>query len=437
MLSLFSLACGGDDAPEMYQPNKKDAESTDNRKDGGDYRPREDASAEPDSNIDSNDGIVATEDSFTVDVSGDDLFNDARGYCLAVYANDFVLAYQNHVPATDCRTRIDFLSFSSFGPIPKTETAVNKEFFCSVAKEPAVVYAGDAWTMAWSDTRSSETDSPEYEPNLYTLTLGSQEPFTEIAGDGLFEQNAVLIQVNSTALLAWISERVSAGNERKRSIRTRLLGAANSGENIVVPEEDNRMPEGLVAAPIGKTNAVIGWIDRSAANTGVFVLPLDGDGSAKEAPYQLTAFDATSMDIAAGDTANAAVYSVNIDGTRQVRLHLLSGIGGQAEIKDERKLVTPPEQGLDASIVYWGANGFLVVYRSFRGSDTDSAMIRLLVIDLGIDWNPDELEPRDIAPAALGGGRTTARLANDGTLAVTWLDSVSTEEKSLNLRRLH
>ncbi len=437
IVALLSIACGEDEAPPAYHSSNRDAGPAPDRNPIQPIDAQLDADVEPDAEDDAPvDATIPSEDIFTVDVSGDDLFTDARGYCLSVSVNTFALAYQNHIPGTDCRTRIDFLLIPSFGPIPEPETVVNSEFNCSIAIEPALVLNDEKWHMVWTDTRSFEPDAPEYEPNLYSMVLGSDDSKAAITLDALLEQNAALTTVDSNILLAWISERVTESDEKKRSIKTRLLGAADSDEIVVVPEDDNRMPEGLVVAPIGLRDAVIGWVDRSDSKGGVYVLPLDSTGAAKEDPSQLTSFTATSLDIATGDTGNAAVYSLNINGGRQVRFQVLDGDGGSASVKDERRLVAFPEQGLDGSVVYWGANGFVVSYRGYNSNDMSSAMIRVLVVDLGVDWNPSGLRPQDVAPAALGGGRTTVRLANDGTLSIAWLDARSSDDKTLNLRRL-
>jgi len=434
--ALLSVACGKDEQPPSYRPDNRDAEAALDQNRFEEPDRQSDSGTEPDATDAFIDETVPSESIFSVDVSGDDLFTDARGYCLSVAVNTFALAYQNHVPDLDCRTRIDFLPIPSSGLISEPETVVNSDFNCSIPREPALVRNQETWYMVWTDTRSFEPDTPDYEPNLYSKALDSDDSKTAITLDALAEQNAALTTVDSKILLAWISERVTESDEKKRSIKTRLLGGSESDEIVVVPEDDNRMPEGLVAAPIGKRDAVIGWIDRSDTKGGVFVLPLDSEGAAKEDPDQLTSFSATSLDIATGDTGNAAVYSLNINGGRQVRFQVLEGDGGRASIKDERRLTTFPEQGMDASIVYWGANGFVVSYRGYNNGDTSSTMIRVLVIDLGIDWNPSGLQPEDIAQAAFGGGRTTVRLANDGTLAIAWLDARSAEDKHLNLLRL-
>lgn len=435
MIALPTVACDTDEKPATYRSNNRDAESTTSPSHFEPFDPQYDASAISDADDDSANEPVSTEDIFSVDVSDDDLFTDAQGYCLAAAANTFALAYQNHAPGTDCRTRIDFLLIPSLGPLPEPETVVNRDFNCSIPREPALVLVDETWQMVWTDTRSFESDAPDYEANLYSMVLGIDDSKMAITLDALSEQDATLTIVDSKILLAWISERVTETDEKKRSIKTRLLGATESEEIVVVPEEDDRMPEGLVAAPLGSRDAVIGWVDRSDTTSGVYVLPLDSDGVPKEDPGQLTSFSATSLDIATGDTANAAVYSLNVNGSRQVRFQILAGDGGRASVKDERRLVAFPEEGLDASLVYWGANGFVVSYRGYNSSDTSSAMIRVLVVDLGVDWNPSGLQPQDIAPAALGGGRTTVRLANDGTLSIAWLDVRSANDKTLNLLR--
>jgi len=433
---LLSIACDKDKGLSSFRPINRDADVPPVQNPFQRLDPQSDAGSEIDADDTSIEENIPSEDIFSVDVSGDDLFTDADGYCLSVAANTFALAYQNHVPDVDCRTRIDFLLIPASGPIPEPETVVNQNFNCSLPREPALVFNQDSWLMAWIDTRSFEPDAPDYEPNIYSMVLDSDDSKTAMTIDALAERNAALAVVDSRILLAWVSERTTESNEKKRSIKTRLLDAPENDEIIVVPEDDNRMPEGLVAASIGRSDVVIGWVDRSDANSGVFVLPLDSEGAAKEDPGQLTNFSATSIDIATGETGNAAVYSLNVDGSHQVRFQILAGSGGRASVKDERRLVASPEQGMDASVVYWGANGFVVSYRGYNSNDTRSAMIRIVVVDLGIDWNPNGLQPQDIAPAALGGGRTTVRLANDGTLAVTWLDARSTDDKSLNLFRL-
>jgi hypothetical protein len=434
---LATVACSKKEAPSIYSFNEKDS-STTNPYDA--EMPADaawDVAITADGDDDAGEDAATEEVPFTVDVSGDGQFADARGYSLSAEVNTFALAYENHILNEDCHTRIYLLTVPSFGPIPDPESVVNNDLYCAVPKEPAVVYQKDAWQLAWTDNRAFDSASAEFTLDVYTMAVDSNVDPSAITDDTLSEGKAELAVVNSTILAAWISERVTDENETKRSIKTRVLNPPESDETIVVPEDDNRMPEGLVLAAIGKNNAVLGWVDRSPDNRGVFVLPLDSNGVAKQSPDQLSKYDATSLDIATGSTSNAAVYSIIVDSSKTVRFQTLNGIGGVDDVRDERKLITSPEQGLDASIVYWGTNGYLITYRAVSGADSDSAMIRLFVMDLGINWNPSALQPRDVAAAASSGGRTTVRLANDGTFAVAWLDAKSADDKILNLRRFH
>jgi hypothetical protein len=435
---LAMLACSKKKAPSLYGHNNKKDAATISARDGetpGDAA-RDVATTDDSGDDDAREEAGAEEVPFTVDVSGDDQFIDARGYSLSVgEINNFTLAYENRVSDEDCHTRIYVLTVPSFGPNPKPKSIVENDLYCEVPKEPAVTYGKDAWYLAWVDNRSDSSD--KFSLDLYTAAVSSDVEPSAITSDASSEQNTVVTVVDSRILAAWISERVTDSNQTKRSIKTRILGSPESDVNTVVPEDDNRMPEGLVLTPIGESSAVLGWVDRSNDNLGVFVLPLDGDGVAEQSPDQLSSYDATSLDIATGDTGNAAVYSILVNGNNNIRFQTLNGKGGAKEVRDERKLVVSPEQGLDASIVYWGANGYLITYRALSGADRDSATIRLFVMDLGINWNPSILQPQDIAPAASEGGRTTVRLVNDGTWAVAWLDVKSPDEKILNLRRFH
>lgn len=368
---------------------------------------------------------ISREDFFEFDLSGNNRIFDHHGYYLAAGPAGFALAYQAHDSGTDCTTRVDVTLIGSLTEDQQTRTVVNADAQqCSLARDPAIAPWQDDWRLAWTDNRGGTA-------SLYQMDLGTESEPMEVTGGGLAEHSAQIMSLNGKNMLAWITEP----DQGPRSITTSMLGQSVGAAHTVVGLGDGRKPDELALAPAAFMMAALGWMDLGEQNRGFYFQLLDGDGEPRTSPELLSeySYSGGSLDITSDDRAGAMVYSISIDGMEQIRFRSFDLSGIRA---DERKIVSPPAEATDASVAWFGAHGYLVAYRALSGPGIDSPRIRMVAVDTGVNWDPDGLEPVDVADAAPDGGRTTIRMANDGTVMIAWLDAVSSEEKVLKAVRL-
>ena len=369
-------------------------------------------------------GIEISEDFFEFDLSNNDRLFDHHGYYLAAGPTDFALAYQAHDPELDCLTRLDVTLIGSMSEKEQTRTVINQgPSQCSLTKYPAISVWRDNWRLVWTDNRSGSA-------SLHHLDLASESEPAEITGSGQVEHSAQLISLNDRNMLAWITELESG----ERTISTSVVGLNVGAAQTVVGAGEGRRPDELALAPAAFMVAALGWMDLGEQNRGFYFQLLDEDGLPRTSPELVSrySYSGGSLDIAGDERAGAMVYSISIDGSEQIRFRSfgLSGIKG-----DERKIVSPPHEATDASIAWFGGHGFLIAYRALSGPDIESPRIRLVAVDTGVNWETNRLQPIDVAEASADGGRTTIRIANDGTVMIAWLDAVSSNQKTLRAVR--
>jgi len=323
-------------------------------------------------------------------------------------------------------TRLDVTFISSLNEDDETQTVVNTDpQQCSLVRYPAIGVWQDGWRLAWTDNRGGSA-------SLYHMDLAAASEPMEVTGSGAVERNAQMISVNGKNMLAWITESDSG----LRAVSTSIVGQNVGDAQTIVGTGDGRKPDELALAPAAFMMAAVGWMDLGEQNRGFFFQLLDADGVPRiEKPELLSSYSYAggSLDITSDERAGAMVYSISINGSEQVRFRSFD-LGGITA--DERKVVSPPYEGTDASIAWFGGHGFLIAYRALSGPGIDSPRIRLVAVDTGKSWKPDQLEPIDVAEAAADGGRTTIRRANDGTVMIAWLDAASPEERILRAVRL-
>jgi hypothetical protein len=359
-------------------------------------------------------------------VSNNNRIFDHHGYCLAAGPTGFALAFQTHDPGVDCVTRIDLTLIASATEQSETRTVVNADAQqCSLARHPAIIPWKDDWRLVWTDNRDGTNA-------LYQMDLAADDDPVPVTGSESPEHSAQLISLDGKNVLAWISEPETGSP----AVSTSLLGETIGETQTVVAPNDNREPDELALAPAGFLIAAVGWMDLGEAHQqGFYFQLLDASGVPRSSPELLSSYvySGGSLDITGDDTAGAMVYSISIDGYEQIRFQSfdLSGIAG-----DERKIVSPPDEATDASIAWFGGHGYLIAYRALSGPDIESPRIRMVAVDTGFDWEPGRLQPVDVAEAAPDGGRTTIRIANDGTKMIAWLDAVSGDQKTLKAVRL-
>ncbi len=443
LLFLCALGCGGgnsgdtpppapgDDAGGSSSATGEAGASQDGSGDGGAAMDASDGggveagAVAPDAGDEPRQLEISREDFFEYDLSGNNRIFDHHGYCLAASPTGFALAYQAHDRELDCMTRLDVTFIGSSTEDEETRTVVNREQQqCSLVRYPAIGVWQDDWRLVWTDNRDG-SDS------LYQMELAAESEPARLTSSGQTEHSAQLISLNGKNLLAWITEPDSGA----RSISTSVLGVNVGTVQTVVGLGDGRKPDELALAPAAFMMAAVGWMDLGEQNRGFYFQLLDADGLPRTDPELLSrySYSGGSLDITSDERAGAMVYSISIDGSEQIRFRSFDLSGIKA---DERKIVSPPYEATDASIAWFGGHGFLIAYRALPGADIDSPRIRLVAVDTGVSWDPEGLEHIDVAEAAADGGRTTIRVANDGTVMIAWLDAVSSEEKILRAVRL-
>lgn len=373
---------------------------------------------------------ILEQNKFTLDVSEVESFVDQRSFSLSAGDISFALTYQSYEQNADCPIQIETLVIPSYGSVQQARLAFEDDSStCPAIRDLAVGFQDPSWQLFWSDDRTSVF-------NLYRMGLDSTQGPIPINSADQAQTDAVVARVDTNLLMAWISERVTETGQTRRSIKTLLIDGEENQEQVVVEEQEGHNPTHLILSPVLNTSAVLGWVDNGESHPGVFVLPLHRDGLPLEAPDQLSSYPAQSMDIATGDNGHVAVYSIRVGGTKQIRIQRLNGIGGKPEAKDERKVVISPEQGGDASIVWWGGYEFMIAYRVYIDNTITSPMLRLMSVDLGTHWSPDSISKWDIAPASTSGGQVSLSRALDGTLMVAWLDIKAVDQKELKAFRI-
>lgn len=372
-------------------------------------------------------------DLFDLDIGDVEGFYDQRGFDLKVNVAEFAVVFENHQLGEDCKSRIDLLKIPTYGEIPSPVTEVNaKSSECSSAAQPAIVASGDSYQILWTDDRSGQID-------LYSRQLASSK-INAITDNTSVESEPAIAIVNKKTLAAWISED-STG---KRAIYTQLIDVSGSQPIKVISEKAGRLPQKLVISRVA-LQAAIGWVDLNEDTRGIFVMALTDGGKAVGDPQQLLvnpayAYDDSSLDIAGANNGGAVVYSISIDGARQIRFMRLSG-AGDLQPETDRKVIAPPRgEAKDASIVKWGSeesNQYMIAYRAIPSGDIPAPMIRMVAVDLGVTENPETVTPLDVADnCEFDGGRTKIALANDGTILIAWVDTLTSSEKSLHAVRL-
>jgi hypothetical protein len=176
---------------------------------------------------------------------------------------------------------------------------------------------------------------------------------------------------------------------------------------------------------------------------GIYLQRLSSDGSADGEPQQVgdpsQVYSGSTLDIAGADSGGAIVYSIAIAGAKQVKFMRIDGEGRTKPESELKAVALPRAQGKDASLVKWGSqesHQYLIAFRATSGEDITAPEIRTMSIDLGLTWDANKIAYSTISSAAAEGGRLTVRLANDGTVLVTWVDTVLSSNKKLRALRL-
>ncbi len=149
------------------------------------------------------------------------------------------------------------------------------------------------------------------------------------------------------------------------------------------------------------------------------VMPLDDSGRAAGPVETINTEDNADgyVDIASTSLEMAAVFGVQIDGIRDdIRFRRISLEGRPVGL--ERSLARAPLRGRDPSIAPFHG-GYIVAFRLLEGSpEGEGSFIRIVTTDVDGEVG----EEIDLIGCYETGGRTTVRVAPDGTVLVVWPD---------------
>jgi hypothetical protein len=347
---------------------------------------------------------------------------DEGGYALVPGQTGFGLAYRA-LGNMNCAREIDVAHVPASSGFPEPHSVLPD---CNAIRDVTLLGLQDGWRVAWIDNFSGTAE-------LHTLMLdldmnvADGESRMQLTRNDLFERRPVLAQVEGQTLLAWVGEDPSSGKAR---ITTQQL---QSGQRTdVVKEEDGHKPQALALAQMGMKAAAIGWVGPEE-NPGVWLLKLDANGAAVDAPIQLTDKVAvsSSIDLANRFNGGAAIYSIELDGLPQVRFRRLDENG--QPLADERTIVGPPLRAQSASIDTLGG-GYAVAYRALPGGPVTDPEVRLTFVtkEGNVIRDPGgQLVSFPIGAATTAEGRTYVAVSVEGEIMVGWIDADPTSGKNL------
>jgi len=366
-------------------------------------------------------GASAEERSFAAEVP----FSDEGGYSLTTGLAGFGLAYQ--APEAGCNT-IWTVPVHALGMIGDPSSVLDD---CKTISDLALLRTDSGWRMVWVDNAD---DTAELQTSLLGDDMATPAGAlrTRLTHNQLREERPVLADFSGTAFVAFIAtDRVT----RSASILgQRLAGSSKLLE--IIPESAGRKPTRLALTQIGKSHALLAFIDEHPDTRGIWLQRIDLEGAPTEDPVKLSDFagPGSTIDFAtrALGEGGAVLYSATVGGeNNEVRFRRLNATGGL--LGSEVKVVGAPLQARDGSITRVGG-GYVVGYRALPGGLVAEPQIRMTVITKEGRISRDAtgaLLSYPIAESSPDGGRVSVRLSNDGVLLFGFVDAT---EQSTQLR---
>jgi hypothetical protein len=341
---------------------------------------------------------------------------DEGGFSLVPGPIGFGLAFRG-TRVAGCAQTLEVMTLGAamgFGEPRPIDTA------CSVITDVSLLGTADGWRVAWVDnfTNSEELHTLALDADMNVEQGAVRETLTSNAGKR--ERKPVLREVAGRPLAAWISEDVAS---KARSIQTQLLDGM-SAARIVLDEGAGETPEAIALAQMSTDGAALAWVGP-LASPGVWLQPLDATGAAGGERVKLSdkVAASSSVDMATRLDGGAVVYSVEVDGSPQVRFRRLDPAG--KPLASERSIIGPPLRAQGASIAPLGG-GYAVTYRALPGGGIDATQVRLTFVTKEGNLLRDaggRLRSFHIGDATMAQGRTAVSVSVDGELMVAWLDA--------------
>jgi hypothetical protein len=337
-----------------------------------------------------------------------------------------------------CAKRIDGAFIDSIGAFPKARTLFEPD--CNPIWDVTLLGTADGFRLAWVDNVQGRAELSALELDRLMRKPKAAVP-VPLTDNDLVESNPVSALVGGVPRVAWIAKRTKTGE-----YSLWMAPMDGTGKPVeLVAESEARRPMRLAMAEMGHgldvTSGVVGWLEQ-VAEKGMWSQAVGLDGKPAGSPQLVSqlAGAGSSIDVASrqGD-GGGIIYTTVIQGTvKEIRFRRLDQDG---KLQDqERKIVSLPLQGADASLVRVGG-GYAVAYRALPAVNSGITEPEIRITFISKEGNPQldakgRLVSYSMAKAALDGGRTSLRLSTDGQLVVAYVDGGSPDKLKIVRRRL-
>ncbi len=296
----------------------------------------------------------------------------------------------------------------------------------AISRSPSLASLGTSTLLSFYDNSAGNYEVQVVPLDASASPVGSPMRLTM---NTLRDDQPALVTLGTGFLAAWVEDDMVAGT---RTAKTHLLssGGAPSG-SVQTVSSPGQSPTTPILSPL-MGGPGVAWAEVGSSGTDVILQRLDMSGATTGGPITLsTEHNADgAVDMATDEGGGAVVFGTLVGGVRpEVRFRPIDGTG--MPTGPERILTMAPEQGRDPSIAMF-AGGYVVSYRAIADTGLSQPEIRLAFVDrLG-----NVVTRTSVTNCVALGGRTTVRVAGDGTILVGWNDQSGPTEGSLTVVRL-
>lgn len=346
---------------------------------------------------------------------------------LAVFAARVGMAF---VSADDvmCTTGVAYAEL--FGPPGANEATPRVAYDdCTLVEQAAIARGDDVWLIAIVDNRD---DARELWVHSFDPETGETNDRYRITDNMAAEGTVEMVRIdNEQALLVWAE---TAFDNSGTALRAQFLtgGGEPVGDVVEISEPGPGFYSSMSMAVLGEFYiGLVYKLDDGAGNHSIVLDVLRQDSGERERePWVLTTEPGTNgtVDIAADSIGAGVAYTIVQGTSRQVWFQELGFDGMAVKIMgagglvggpaDPVRVVENPQLAIDISMTRM-PRGYALAYRALPSVGVPFSQIRTHFLDR----NGRIVGESAVALAEAAGGQTAIKMATDGRIVLSWMDT--------------